>query len=78
MAGRPRASDTRARTKELLRLLTIGTPLAEAAIQAKVKPERVLRLLDSEEFFQVYEAVRVGRLGPTAVVLEADVEPVAA
>ena len=52
MAGRPRSHESRQRTQDLLRLLGQGVPLADAARQAGVKPERVLRLLSDSAFRQ--------------------------
>lgn len=53
-AGRPRGTETRRRTRELLELLAGGSTLAEAAKSARVKPERVLRLLEDREFRAAY------------------------
>lgn len=69
MAGRPRGSESKARTRELLRLLVGGATLADAAKQARVKPDRVLTLLDEPDFYAVYQAVRDGASGPVAVTL---------
>lgn len=57
-AGRPRGSETRRRTRELLAHLAAGKTLVDAARDARVKPERVLRLLDEPEFFAAYVAFR--------------------
>lgn len=66
--GRPRSHETRRRTHEMLGHVARGTSLLEAAREARVKPERVLRLLDLPEFLAVYVAIRGGLLGPTAAV----------
>lgn len=52
--GRPRGVETRRRTRELLELLAGGSTLAEAAKGARVKPERVLRLLEDSDFRAAY------------------------
>lgn len=48
--GRPRAGETRERTRRFLQLLADGLPPHEAARAAGVKPERVLRLLADPQF----------------------------
>jgi hypothetical protein len=58
--GRPSSDDTRARTRELLRHLASGLGLRDAARRAKVKPDRVLGLLDEDEFWSAYVALREG------------------
>jgi hypothetical protein len=81
VAGRPRAGESRRRTMELLEHVAAGDTLVDAARAAKVKPERVLRLLDDGAFFAVYQAVRRGDLPPTAAIVHLpaiDVEPEAA
>jgi predicted protein tyrosine phosphatase len=52
--GRPRGTETRRRTTELLRLLAAGHTLHEAATEARVKPERVLRLFEDKQFRAAY------------------------
>lgn len=52
--GRPRGPETRRRTKQLLELLAGGATLADAAREARVKPDRVLRLLEDREFRTAY------------------------
>jgi hypothetical protein len=78
--GRPRGHETALRTRDLLERVSNGEPLVDAARNAHVKPERVLRLLDDAAFFAVYQAVRRGELPPTAAVvyLPPLVEPEAA
>lgn len=56
--GRPRGFESRRRTKELVRLVSIGTPLVVAARESGVKPARVLRLLDDPAFFDVVVAAK--------------------
>ena len=48
--GRPRGSDSRRRTRELLGHLADGLPLRDAAKVAKVKPDRVLGLMADPQF----------------------------
>lgn len=67
--GRPCAADTAARTRELIRHLADGATFSQAAKLARVKPERVLRLLDEPEFRAVAQAVLDGRMGPVAVAV---------
>lgn len=50
MMARPDRHETRRRTREMLRLLTEGQTLTDAAKTAQVEPERVLRLLDDPGF----------------------------
>lgn len=68
-AGRPRAGESQRRTRELLEHVAAGDSLVDAAKAAKVKPERVLRLLDDAAFFAVYQAVRTGALPPIAALV---------
>lgn len=48
--GRPTRTETRARTREFLRLLAAGAMPHDAARAAGVKPERALRLLGDPAF----------------------------
>lgn len=75
--GRPTDADTKARTRRMLELVASGTPLNLAAAEARVKPARVLRLLSRDEFLAVYVAIRDGRAGPTAVLLDQAVDAAA-
>jgi hypothetical protein len=68
--GRPSRPEMRQQTRRFLQLLHDGATLEHAAEQAQVSPARALRLLDEPEFFTVYQAIRDGRLGPTAVIVE--------
>lgn len=56
--GRPRGSETRRRTRELLAYLADGLTLRQAAKEARVKPDRVLGLLEEDEFLNAYLALR--------------------
>jgi hypothetical protein len=48
--GRPRGHDSQRRTRELLERLAEGVSLADAAREARVKPDRVLRLMADPQF----------------------------
>lgn len=56
--GRPSAADSEARTRELLRHLAGGCSLVAAADLARVKPARVLRLLEDPDFFAAFLELR--------------------
>jgi hypothetical protein len=43
--ARPRDEETKARTREFLRLISVGIPGREAARSAKIDPERALDVL---------------------------------
>jgi hypothetical protein len=55
--GRPRAAESDARRKHFLRLVSEGTPWHQAADEARVKPESVLRMLNDPGFAQVAAAL---------------------
>lgn len=57
--GRPRAADSAARRKHMLRLVTEGHGWLAAAGEARVKAESVLRMLDEPEFAQVMASLLV-------------------
>lgn len=59
--GRPSFDESELRTRELLRRVAAGDSLLDAARAARVKPERVLRLLDEPEFFAAVVALLRGR-----------------
>lgn len=49
MTGRPRGPESDRRRREFIRLVIAGTPLLDAAREARIKPERALALLDTPE-----------------------------
>lgn len=48
--GRPRREETRLRTREFLHLVAAGEPPHKAARKARVKPDRIVRLLGEPGF----------------------------
>jgi hypothetical protein len=59
--GRPRGRDSQGRTRELLGHLADGRSLRDAARLARVKPDRVLRLLERDDFWAAVSALRTQR-----------------
>lgn len=57
--GRPRATESAARRRHMLRLVAEGAGFHRAADMARVKPESFLRMLDEPEFAQVIAALLV-------------------
>lgn len=56
--ARPRDAETRGRTRELLRLLSTGLPTLRALREARVDPDRFAKLLDEDDFWAAYQAMR--------------------
>jgi hypothetical protein len=60
--GRPSFAESERRRREFVRLVTAGTSFADAAAQAKIKPERALKLLDTPELRQIIFAVEASEI----------------